>query len=363
MENADSNKQPALKKKKTHVTIYDLAAELKVSPSTVSRALNGHPGIGKERVKAIIKLAKKRNYVPNDMAAGLRQSRSNNIGVITTWIDRNFHSSLIRSVEEEVSSKGMNVIILQSHDRYKDEVENAKALLNSRVSGLIVSLAMETRDYGHFKPFFEKNIPVIFADRVPREIHAHKVLVDNFKAAYRATSHLIEQGYKHIAHLSGQQHRDNYLDRQEGYVQALKDHGLKVDKRLIYECETKSAEEGVLAVQQLLSLRQPPDALFSTNDTMAISILQYFKKIGIHVPRDFGIVGFNNDPITSIIDPPITTTYNPAYEIGKHAAKLLLEHQRLNWTEKDFKTIRLDTELIIRESTMRKKATEAKVKG
>lgn len=340
-------------KKKTHVTIYDLAKELNVAPSTISRALKGHPGIGKDKVKAITKLAKKWKYIPNDMAANLRQNRSNTIGVITTWIDRNFHSSLIRSVEEEVSSKGMNVIILQSHDRYKDEVDNAKSLLNSRVSGLIVSLAMETKDYSHFLPFFEKNIPVIFADRVPREINAHKVLIDNFKAAYTATSHLIEQGYKHIAHLTGQQHRENYKDRVDGYKKALKDHGIKVDKRLIFECETKSAEEGVLAVQQLLSLPQPPDAVFSTNDNMAISILQYLKKIGIRVPKDFGIVGFNNDFITSIIDPPITTIYNPAFEIGKHAAKLLLEHQRLNWTEKNFITIRLETELIVRESTMK----------
>ncbi len=341
-------------KKKTHVTIYDLAQEMGVSPSTISRALRGHHSISHEKIQSIIKLAKKRNYIPNDMAANLRQATSNNIGVITTWINRNFHAQIISGVEEEASNKGMNVIILQSHDRYKDEVENAKALINSRVSGLIVSLAMETKNYDHFTPFFRNHIPVVFVDRVTSELECHKVHIDNVKAAYIATKHLIDQGCTRIAHLSGQRHRENYKLRIKGYSKALKDHGLEVDKKYIYECDTKSAEEGVFATQLLLSLAKPPDAIFCTNDTMAVAILQYCKKAGIKVPQQLAVMGFNNDPITSIIEPNLTTSINPGFEMGRHAARLILDHQRLKWTNKDFKNIVLDTELIVRESTKRK---------
>ncbi len=344
-------------RKKTHVTIYDLATEMGVSPSTISRALKGHKSISADKIKAIIKLAKKRNYVPNDLAASLRQATSNNIGVITTWINRNFHAQIISGVEEEASNKGMNVIILQSHDRYLDEVHNAQALLNSRVSGLIVSLAMETLDYNHFKPFFKNHIPVVFADRVPPDaIKSHRVLIDNFKAAYMATQHLIDQGCKRIAHLSGQRHRENYRERIEGYSKALKDHGIKVDKRYIYECETKSNEEGVMAARQLLSLSEPPDAIWCTNDNMAVAIVQYCKKVGIKVPEQLAVLGFNNDPITTIIEPNLSTLINPGFEIGKHAARLIIDHHRLKWTEKDYATIKLETELVVRESSMKKSA-------
>lgn len=342
-------------KPKTHVTIYDLARELNVSPSTISRALKGHKSISAEKIKEITKLAKKWNYVPNDIAANLRQAKSNNIGIITTWINRHFHSQIISGVEEEASNKGINVIIMQSHDRYQDEVENAKAMLNSRVSGLIVSLAMETIDYSHFEPFFRNNIPVVFADRVPPdEIKCHKVLIDNEKTAYIVTKHLIDQGAKRIAHLSGQRHRENYKERIHGYQHALREHGLKLDKKLIYEFDIKSAEEGVMATRQLMASQYPPDAIFCTNDTMAVAILQYCKKNNIKVPEDLMVLGFNDDPISSIIDPTLSTVVNPGFEIGRNAANLLLEHIKHNWRSKDFKTILLETELKIRESTSRK---------
>jgi LacI family transcriptional regulator len=341
-------------KQKTHVTIYDLAKELNVSPSTISRALKGHSSISQDKIKLINKLAKKRNYIPNDIAANLRQAKSNNIGVITTWLNRYFHSQIISGVEEEVSNKGMNVIIMQSHDRYLDEVENAKAMMNSRVSGLIVSLAMETKNYSHFEPFLRNQIPVVFADRVPPEsFKCHKVQIDNIKAAYVATKHLIDQGAQRIAHLSGQHHRENYRERIQGYTNALKDAGLKTDKKLIYELNIKSVEEAVSAADELLSSKNPPDAIFCTNDNMAVGIIQYCKSKGIKVPEDVMIKGFNDDPISTIIAPSLTSTYNPGIEIGRESARLLIEQLTHKGKSKEFKNILLETELRIRESTNR----------
>jgi LacI family transcriptional regulator len=250
----------------------------------------------------------------------------------------------------------MNVIIMQSHDRYHDEVENVKAMMNSRVSGLIVSLAMETVDYRHFEPFIQNQIPIVFADRVPPEsFKCHRVQIDNVKAAYVATKHLIDQGAKRIAHLSGQHHRENYRERILGYTNALKDAGLKTDKKLIYELNIKSVEEAVAAAEELLTSKNPPDGIFCTNDNMAVGIIQYCKSKGIRVPDDVMIKGFNDDPISTIIEPSLSSTYNPGIEIGRESAKLLIDYLVNKWKSKDYKNIMLDTELRARESTRRRK--------
>ncbi|WP_421875544.1 LacI family DNA-binding transcriptional regulator [Marinoscillum sp.] len=342
--------------KKREVTIYDIAKELKVSPSTVSRALKDHHSIGKKTKKAVLKLAEERGYQPNVIAASLRSNRTNTIGIITPWINRPFISSLISGVEMTANKMSYNVIISQSHDSYENEVANAKALYGSRIEGLIVSLAMESTQYDHFEKFLKKSIPVVFVDRVPEDVNTTKVVINNFEAGFKATEHLIEQGCKRIAHVGGVRHRNVYKERLDGYIAALHRHGLEVDDELIVESDRLSSEEGFRIAEYLLTnLPNRPDGVFSANDTAAVSLIKYAKSAGVKIPEDLAVIGFNNDPISTIIDPALSTVVHPAIEMGKLAAAQVLSNEEQTDLVKS-QTIMLDTELIIRESSRRIKS-------
>lgn len=341
--------------KKREVTIYDIARELNVSPSTVSRALKDHHSIGKKTKKAVLKLAEERGYQPNIIASSLRSNKTNTIGIITSWINRPFISSLISGVEMAANKSGFNVIISQSHDSYENEVANAKTLYGSRIEGLVVSLAMETTNYDHFQKFLKKNIPVVFVDRVPDDLNTTKVVINNYESGFKATEHLIEQGCKRIAHIGGVRHRNVYSERMNGYVAALKKHGLEVDSNLIVESDRLSSEEGYRIAEYLINLDARPDGVFSANDTAAVSFIKYAKSVGVNVPEDIAVIGFNNDPISTIIDPALSTVSHPAFEMGKLVAAQVLNQGRLPSELIQAQTIMLETDLIIRESTLRDK--------
>lgn len=339
---------------KKEITIYDIARKLKFSPSTISRALNDHHSISKKTIATIKKTATELGYRPNTLAANLRNSKSNTIGIMISRINRPFIASLISGVEARARKAGYNVIITQSDDRYDLEVDNAKALYDSRISGLVTSLAMETTDYKHFEQFINQGIPVVFVDRVPQGFNTYYVIIDNYLASFRATEHLIEQGCKRIAHFSGAQHRNVYQLRRNGYVDALKKHNLPVEEDLIIHFNTLSFEEGRKITKRLLKRDNPPDGIFSANDTAAVSAIMYAKEVGIDIPGDLAIVGFNDDPIASIVDPALTTVSHPARKMGKLSAQLILEHSTKG-DDKDFSEIKmLQTELIVRASSCRK---------
>jgi len=340
--------------KKRDITIYDIANELKVSPSTVSRALKNHYSIGAEMKETVKRLAKLRGYRPNHIAASLRRNHTNTIGVLVTWVNRPFISSVIAGVEEVASENGFNVIISQSHDNYENEVANVKTMYDSRVAGLIVSVAMQTMKYDHFELFTSSNIPIVFVDRVAEQFNSDRVVIDNFASGFMATEHLIQQGCRRIAHFAGAQQRNVYRDRQRGYVEALKKYDLPVDESLILHGEVLSAEEGYKMTEQLLSMASPPDGLFTANDTSGVSAIQCAKKRGAKVPHEFAVIGFNNDPVSLIVDPALSTVSHPAADMGKIAVRQILkqrEHRDIPATE----MIILKTEVIVRESSRRKK--------
>ena len=339
--------------KKKGITIYDLAEELSVSPSTVSRALNDHHSIGAKTKTAIKKLAKERGYRPNYLASSLRTNRSNNIGILVSWINRPFISSLISGVEKAASQSGYHVIISQSYDQTELEKKNLQALFNSRISALIVSLAMETTDYQHFDLFIENGIPIVFVDRIPVMNDIAKVNINNFNAALEATEHLIEQGCKRIAHFGGGTHQNIYKDRRFGYLAALKKNNLDIDEAIIFESSSMSAEEGTRLAEKVLNLKNPPDGIFCANDTAAVSTMQYAKKMGIKIPEDLAIIGFNNDPICEIVDPPLSSVYHPAVAMGEAAIKQALAMLEGKIDIKMNNRITLDTHIIVRASSNR----------
>ncbi len=339
---------------KKKVTIYDLAKKINYSPSTISRALNDHKGISKKATKAIKEAAKEMGYRPNTIAASLRSNRSNTIGIMISRINRPFIADLISGIEATARKEGYNVIISQSDDKYENEVSNAKTLVDSRIGGLVASLSMETTDYDHFEQFVEMGVPIVFVDRVPDNFNSYQVVIDNYAAGYRATKHLIEQGCKRIAHFAGSQHRNVYAGRKQGYVDALKESGIPVDEDLIFILDTLSFEEGKKATKKMLKLPNPPDGLFTANDTVGVSAIMYAKKHGVKIPEDLAIIGFNDDPIASIVEPGLSTITHPAIKMGEICAKRLMEHSDETY-DKDVSEITiLNTDLVVRESSQRK---------
>jgi LacI family transcriptional regulator len=337
--------------KNSEPTIHDIARELKISASTVSRALNDNPRISlktKEKVKAI---AASLGYQPNTLASNLRNKKSNTIGIVVPLINRYFFSSVISGVEDIASKAGYNVVISQSNDIAAKEIDIVQSMFSNRVDGLIISIAMHTKTFDHLKIFTKKNIPLVFFDRAVPEINTDKIVVDDFMGGFRVTQHLIDQGYHRIGHLAGTQNLMTYLDRKNGYIEALRKNNIPYDESLVI-INTLTSDEGISAVQQLMNLPNPPDAIFCGNDTTALSSMIYLRDRGIRIPEDVGIVGFSNEPFSKVVSPSISTIAQPGFQMGQKAAKLLI--RQIETKERTFQTIVLPTELIIRESSSRK---------
>lgn len=343
---------------KASVTIHDIARELKISASTVSRALNDNPRISQATKDKIKSLALKMGYQPNIIASNLRNQKTNTIGIVVPLINRHFFSSFISGVEDVAFASGYNVIISQSNDLLEKEKKIVQSLFSNRVDGLIASLSMQTNEFDHFQLFTNKNIPLVFFDRVVPELEAHKIVVDDFAVGFKATQHLIDQGYRRIAHLAGPTVLNTYHDRMEGYKEALRKNNLTVeDELIIFNRLTRM--DGQEAIKQLLALPHPPDAVFCGNDTSALSMMVYIKKIGIRIPEDFGLIGFSNEPFSEVVTPSISTLQQPAFEMGVKAAELLIREIETKNKTQNYQTITMPTELVIRESSLRKSPRSA----
>jgi len=335
------------------VTIYDIAQKLNISAATVSRGLKDHPGTNKETKKKILATASEMGYHSNSFASSLRTKRGNIIGVIVPRLNSNFMSDVIAGIEKVVNESGYNLFISQSLEEMEKEVSNAKAMYNNRVDGLLVSLAYNTDNINHFEAFIKRNIPVIFFDRVHEHQQCPSIFIDNYKAAYNITNHLIEQGCKRIMHIGGSQLRNVYIDRFNGYKRALDDHKIPFEDDLLI-INDLSAQSGTTAAQQILAMKTRPDGVFVANDLCAISCMQLLKKEGIRIPEDIAFAGFNNDPTSCVIEPNLTTIDYRGYEMGEVAAKVLIGHLDNNNDLIQTHSLILRSELIVRASSSKK---------
>ena len=337
--------------KKSEPTIHDIARELKISASTVSRALQNNPRISLKTREKILSIAETMGYRPNSLASNLRNKRSNTIGIVVPLINRHFFASVISGAEEVAFKAGYTVVISQSNDLANKEIAIVHSMFANRVDGLIISIAMESTTFEHLKMFTKKNIPLVFFDRAVPEMETNKIVVDDFMGGFRVTQHLIDQGYKKIGHMAGPQNLTTYRERKSGYLEALSKNGLSFDESMIVTTKLTS-EDGTAAIQQLMRLPQPPDAIFCGNDTTALSAMIYLRSEGYRIPEDIGIVGFSNEPFSRVVSPSISTIEQPAFLMGQKAAELILN--QIENQEKSFTTLVLPTELIIRESSNRK---------
>jgi len=336
------------------ITIYDVARALHISPSTVSRGLKDHPHIRKETRDKIKACAHEMGYQRNKFASSLRKKRTDTIGVVVPKLNSYFQATAIAGIEKITNEHGYGLLISQSQESGKQEVACISTLYNSRVDGLIISLAYDTKKLDHFNILFNKNIPVVFFDRVTECPGCMSVIIDNFKAGYEVTNHLIEQGCRRIIHLGGNLLRNVYLDRFNGYKQALADNKIKYDADLLIISELNN-EAGADAAHTIMKMKSRPDGIFAANDATAVAAICELQKLGLKVPDDIAVAGFNNEPVSQVVQPNLTTIDYPAKDIGEIAATSLIN--KLNNTGTvNLSTIVLNHKLIIRGSTLRKKA-------
>ena len=332
-------------KKHPEITIHHLAEELKISASTVSRALSDNKRISEKTRKKVQDKALEMGYRPNVLAANLRSKRSMTIGVVVPRIDRHFFSSAISGIEDFAWTKGFNVIISQSNDLLFKEANCVRTLFNNRVDGMIISISMQTKEDKHLKLFSDKNIPILFFDRYCPTIESDRILVDDYNSGYKITRHLIDRGCKRIAHIAGPELLNIYKNRKEGYLKALEEAGiLPVEEYLEVTGLTK--EEGKLAFSRLMSLTIPPDGVFCGNDTTALSALEYCQDHQLRVPQDVALVGFSDEPFSAVVTPSLSTVKQPGYEMGYLAAQKIIERIQNNSATIPFEQIVLPTVLI-----------------
>jgi len=333
------------------VTIYDLARKLNISVATVSRALKDDPVVSKKTKKKISDLAQEMGYRSNHFARNLRTQRTHTIGVIIPRINSYFMSAVIAGMENIATSEGYNLIISQSSESVEKEIANAATLFNNRVDGLLVSLAYDTDSLAHFDAFIKKKVPLIFFDRTADQKDCTSILINNWKAAYEATTHLISQGRRRIVHITATQKRNVYVDRLKGYKQALADQNLPFREDYVI-VGNLSQEAGAEAAVRIREMDPLPDAVFVANDNCAVGCIIALKQMGIRIPDDIALVGFNNDPVSTVVEPNLTTINYPGYEMGQVAARNLIDHLNGSSNIHSTNTIILRSELILRDSSV-----------
>ena len=336
------------------ITIYDIAEELNISAATVSRGLQGNPVVNAATRQKIIKKAKELGYRTNNFASNLRKNKGHTIGLLMHELNTTFILSVLSGIEQVIAETNYDILIAHSGESGEREVVNAHNLFHKRVDGLIASLALDTPDLSHFDEFINKKIPVIFFDRVEENKDGTKVIINNYKAGYEVTKHLIQQGCKRIAHVTGNLKRNVYHQRYKGFQDALKEANIKFDEKLLIVNDL-SKERCIEAATALINMKQRPDGLFVTNDLSAVFCMQTFKKAGINVPDDIAVVGFNNDAVSTIIEPNLTTINYSGFNVGETAARMLINHLKGSIDITNTSTVILNSDLIIRESSLKNK--------
>ena len=335
------------------VTLKEIALELGISVTTVSKALKGYKDVSPKTREAVLDLTKKLNYKPNSFAVNLRTKESKTIGLIIPEIVHHFFSNIVNAIIEKAEKKGYLVIILQSNESEELEKKQIDLLLSKRVDGILISLSNNTKNLDHLKKIIANKTPLVLFDKISKLVDCSKVVIDDRKAAYAATEHLIKTGCKKIAHFRGPLNPQNSIDRFLGYKKALEDYHLTFDNSLVFTCEKVTFEEGYQFAKKIYTKHKDIDGIFAITDLVGIGAVAYFNEVGVKIPEQIAIIGFSNWFMSSVISPSLSTIDQPGFEMGKKALKLLIkeiESSKKGLTF-EFKTIVLPTNVIKRKST------------
>jgi len=330
-----------------NITIKDIARELGISPSTVSRALKDHPDISQATRDAVNELAERWNYRPNPIALSLKSGSSKTIGVIIPDVVHYFFSTVISGIEDVAYQRDYNMILCQSNEMWEHEIKNIRTLLSSRVDGILASVAKTTTDYGHYRSILDKDIPLVFFDRAVEELKTDSVVIDDETGAYKAVNHLLRTGKKHIVHLSGPPQLAIARHRLEGYLRAMKEYRITPSGDDILRCDDIESAERMIPA--MLKRTPRPEAFFAVNDLTAAQTMMIIKRFGLRIPEDIAVVGFTNSQIATLTDPGLTSVDQKGFEMGQEAARLLID--RIEKPRGPIQNKVIISELVIRGSS------------
>ena len=335
---------------KKRTTLKDIANRLNISPAAVSKAMHDDSRISDNTKEAVKRVAKELNYQPNHLASALRKGKSNLVGVIVPRTNSNFFSSVLESMESVLNKAGYNIIITQSNESFEKECKNIDTLLFTQVDGIIASMANETVDLSHYEKIKANGIPLIMFDRGENDLNVDYIGINDYDSSHIIVKHLVEKGCKRIAHIGGYRRTRIFNNRIRGYVDALKKNNLPIDDNLITE-SSLTLEDGRREMERLLELENRPDAVYVASDYAALGALQVLNENKINVPKDIRLVGFGNEPFTSLVSPSITTVAQHSKDIGRITAETFLNHASKDDIKQSLNKIILDAELIVRDSS------------
>ena len=335
-------------------TLKEIARRLKFSVSTVSRALHNHPSIGLRTTTQVQQLAKELNYEPNQTALLFKQQKTHTIGVILPNLKEEFFSQAISGIEEIAKQKKYSVLIGQTQDDIEQEKQIVTAMKNHRVDGLIVSISKHTKNYDHITNMDKYNIPVVFFDRVPDLSTVHKVSSNIKTATKQAVEFLIKNGHRRIGVINGPEEMRSCHERINTYMEVLKKKRIKIDLSLIVSTDLTQGSTWE-AMEQLLKLKQPPTAIITMNDYVALDAIQYARKCKLKINKDISFVSYANLPITNYLEfPPLASVEQYPYEQSKKATEILfelLDHQKDGQEEITYQNILVEGQLVVHRKT------------
>lgn len=335
---------------KHRVSLKDLAKELNVSIATVSRALHSSPEIGKEMQKRVKELAKRLNYRPNPFAQSLRKEAPKVIGVVVPNLVTHYYAAVLDGIEEEARKSGYSVISANTHEDCEAERVAVDNFIDLHVVGIIACLAQSTTDYSHFEEINEMGIPLVFFGRTCLTDHFSSVTANGDEAAQQATQHLIDTGSRRIAFVGGPNHLDMVRRRKHGYLEALRDNRLPVDRTLVV-CDNIDYDVALRNTIALLQRPDHPDAILAFNDILTFAAFNAIKQCGFSIPRDVALIGFTDDVHARYTTPAMSTIEDQSFRMGQVACQLLFDN--INGNMKVRKEI-VRQKIVIRETSDKK---------
>jgi LacI family transcriptional regulator len=336
--------------KKSHVSLKDIAKELNLSISTVSRAIRNTGEINPVTKKAVLELAEKWHYKPNPLAMGLLKNKTNTIGIIIPDIESYYYSSILRGIDRIATENSYRLLTCYSNDNYRNEIQAIDELLFSRVEGIISCPARETIDFSYYNKLIDDKFPLVIVDRGSKEIKTTTIITDNYRSTFEVIEHLIKAGCRRIALITSFEPLSVGRQRFDAYKDALLKYNIPYERDLIIHGNL-NISTSIEATRNLLKLTELPDAIIGSDDTVAMAAMKVIKEAGLKIPENIALVGYNDDPFSSFLEPSLTTVSQPGYLMGMRAIEKMLQMINGNIEINLWETTVMESALVIRKST------------